>query len=381
MQSIASFEITATAPVNPIEEFGILSVHCQVWDLPKEHEVRLLRSKSSGDTLSISVKDIVMTSDERYFLAKRQLEGGSFVYFMSIMDVTREDEGKYMCKVYNTSKGSMIEIGEDSIDFEITYFPSDSELSCSSSTHENKLEFYAGIEITLMCSSEKANPPVSLEWRRTKPGHVYKVTQHERDASVYSELTITLEKRHSGTMFSCRATSKAFPGRMSTCHIGPITVLSNPDNISPDTPDYDNIDDIDDTIISVDTSSTREDTDVTIVHKSKDCHAYCSSSSLLFQWIVSTVVAASLAFIFFILGIILLIKYHRANIPSDYCSSRSLYATTRTERIYSELECKRQESQNSTSYMYLHHPKPLNQDIRETASVGNYDSSQNMGKN
>ncbi|XP_072047508.1 uncharacterized protein [Amphiura filiformis] len=381
--SLEAFKILATAPVNPIEEGGILSLHCQVWDLPKDNEVRLLRTLPSGDTLSISVNELVMvTEDDRYFLAKRQLDGGSFVYFMSVMDITQDDGGVYTCKVYNTTKGNMVQIGASSVDFRIEFFPSEPNPICSSSLQGN-LEFDAGTEITLKCTSEAAYPAVSLEWS-TGPDQVYNAEQEVQDTSVYSELTITLRKRHSNKMFLCTMTSKAFPGRKATCHIGPIQIISNPDDIYTDVPDYVNPKLDINNIISIDTPR-RGETDITVVQKPKDCKAFCSSSStIVFQWIVSTVVAAGLAFIFFIMGVVLLIKYHKTNVNSrPQYDSRSQYACARTERIYSELEGKQQESQNTASYMYLHHSKPLNQDIivRDTTTGGHYDGNQNVGKN
>ena len=371
---VRMFKMLASAPVNPIEETGILSVHCQVWDLPKSHEVRLHRTLPNGETTKISVDETVLAEDERYFLAKRQLDGASFVYFMSVMDVTREDAGDYTCKVYNTTAGEMSLLGSDSVNFGIIYYPSETDPVCKSSSKE-RLEFDAGAVVTLTCSSEKANPVVQLQWSRTGTDEVYDIQQEEEGDSVYSELKLTLHRRHNNAMFWCKVSSKSFPEEMATCHIGPFIVHSDPDDITTDIPEAGLITKITNDLTKH--SNGGKDTSVSTVQKPKDCRTFCSSSSsLVFQWIIATIVAAGLALMFFVIGIVLLIKYNNARTTT----TRSHYVPSRThDEIYSELEGKRPDN---TSYMYLHYTKPMNSELQiRDSPARQYDGNQNLGKN
>ena len=384
-QALSTFRIAATAPVNPIEYNGILSLHCQVWDLPKQNEVRIFRTIQNHDTERISLDEVVIMEDERVFLAKRQVEGGSFVYFMTIIDVKREDGGEYVCKVFNTSGGKVLEIGADSVRMGIVYFPSESDPACSMS--QEGFEFYAGTQVTMRCTSEKANPEVLLQWARTSgTDGVYDTEQRSNGANTYTELSVTLQKHHSSSIFLCTVSSRAFPGRLATCHIGPIRVISNPNDITTDLPD-DNNDKINNPD-SIDTLTPTDTPDYSRpgVHipepgvKTKDCDAVCSTSPAVFQWIVTTVITAGIAFIFFIIGIALIIRYNSVRTFRRSADHQFGGNATRTERIYSELDQKQQEN---ASYMYLQCKRPSNHDVivREMPGhTGHYDGNQNMGK-
>ena len=370
---VRMFRMLASEPVNPIEETGILSLHCQVWDLPKSHEVRLHRTLPNGETGKISVDETVLAEDERYFLAKRQLDGASFVYFMSVMDVTREDGGDYTCKVYNTTAGEMSLLGSETVNFGIIYFPTETDPVCTSSSSES-LEFDAGAVVTLTCTSEKANPVVQLQWSRTGEDKVYDIEQEEEGDYVYSKLKLTLQRRHNNAMFWCKVSSKSFPEEISTCHIGPFIVHSDPHEITTDIPEIDLIPKVTNGLIKH--PNDGQDTSVSTEKKPKDCRTFCSStSSLVFQWIVATIVAAGLALMFFIIGIVLLIKYNNAR-----TTTRSPYVPSRThDDIYSELEGKRPDN---TSYMYLHYTKPMNSELQiRDSPARQYDGNQNLGKN
>ena len=97
----AKTSIIATAPLKEVEEGAILSVHCQVTELEEGHEVTLYRIRDGQSVQRVSVGDILTQDEDRLFLATRQLGDGSTVYFLSVMEVTRSDQGTYRCQVFD----------------------------------------------------------------------------------------------------------------------------------------------------------------------------------------------------------------------------------------------------------------------------------------
>ena len=126
--TMASVETTieVTSPIERVVEGGILSVHCQVWNLESGHEVSIFRTVNTG-THRISLNgNVPQEVDSRIYLAVRQAHGGSKIYFLTIIEASKQDEGKYECKVINTI-GRVAQIAVDSIDLKVEYFPSDSD--------------------------------------------------------------------------------------------------------------------------------------------------------------------------------------------------------------------------------------------------------------
>ena len=339
-----------SAPVNPVDESGILSIHCHVWDLQKGHEVTLIRILSEGsERLSVN-SDVLSSVEDRVFVASRQLPDGSVVYFLSIIDVTKEDTGEYICKVLATS-GTSDELPSESIFIESTYFPAESDPVC---TPNAPLIVKEGGKWTFNCSSEAAYPIVSLGWERNGVArNSLEYTQYVNKNRVFSTLTLSISAMDNKAVFICKITSRAFPGRTRTCHVGPLTVQSDPNHHQQNTIPISNNDDITKPTLSSRTNPKdnnprgdggKDSTDFFGMEEvPEECRGICSSSAssstTVFFWVLATVVTATIALIFFVVCVTMLFKYnsmhdkdHRPYLPGQLTA----------EEIYSEVEQKRE---------------------------------------
>ncbi|XP_072046751.1 uncharacterized protein [Amphiura filiformis] len=315
----ADTTITATAPINPIQEGGMLAFHCRIYNLLQNHDVAITQKHGSG-SLRISYSEkILVDTDKRYFLAVRQLSDGSVVYFLSITDVTRAETGEYSCKVLDTV-GTVAEVGNDKVDIQVSYMPTDNYPLCA---YSEPLTIQAGTVVQYNCSSELGSPNITVHWSHTGPGFVPNARDYYSDNFVTSVLTLRPSLIDTGTMYICTIKSSVFTD-IKTCHIGPITVTGNSNDLtrhsqtiprlarSTEAPIFRNGNDNDKTI-------------------SSNCNEQCEEQeSSLFFWMISTVVAACVAFVLLILGIMLCIKirYRTVEPPQQYVR----------EDIYAELD-------------------------------------------
>ncbi len=324
--STAEVKLEAKLPVNPVKQGGFLSVYCQIWNIKEEYKVtisRNLRSKRLQTEMLSWGPDVL--GDERVLLALRTLEDGSAVYFLTILDVTREDEGTYVCKVRTLSGGEQI-IGTSSVDVTINYFPGESSPTCSPG---EPIVVTEGQEIVLNCSSTEGKPHVNFKWSKTP--------QHNRDSvlednvqshDTHSLLTFKPSHRDDNAIFVCTISSPAFPQRSRTCHIGPITVHRDLSKQSvPST-----------TLLA--TQKVRETHPNVILPtqaSSSSCSKVCSTwNTDVYYWIVSTVAFSIIAIIFIIVGFCLLVKYYKLSSSSVNTPQMRIYNDA--EDTYEKLE-------------------------------------------
>ena len=313
----ATTEITATVPVNPVPEGGMLAFHCRISNLEPNHDVAIAKTRGSMSLRISFAKKILLDDDTRYFLAVRQLGDGSVVYFLSITDVTREEAGQYSCKVLDMT--AVDEVAHDRVGVQVSYLPSDNYPLCA---NPESLTLKSGSSVSYNCSSELGSPNITVEWTRTGVGVVPKARDHYSDKYVTSVLTLQPTLADSGTVYICTITSKAFPDTKA-CHIGPITVTRNPNDVTGRRHH------------PMITRSTEPPPKFPAVDKTKTSASYCKEicddqEDSLFIWMIATVVAACVAFILLILGVMLCIKlkYRTIEPPPHYVK----------EDIYAELD-------------------------------------------
>ncbi len=339
--------IVATAPVKPVEEGGILALHCQIWSLESEEEVTIVK----GGSKRLSIDDVLASkADDRMYLAVRQLQDGSMVYFFTIMDVRREDEGEYACKIThpdNTNK----EI-ESSVTFRTKYFPSDSNPQCES-IDMSKVRI--GQTVTLSCSSDEGYPQVSIQWSQTKSEHSYKdmTTTTVRNGRVYSELTFKVSHKDVGSIFMCTVESDAFPEEKRNCHVGPLELeRKNPGMIIHDVITTSLLPSNNRPVSTLNPPDNDRKTSII----PQDCRELCSSYSLsLTYWTIGTIAAGVVALMLCIWVVILFIKFrnlHRTSKTGGYIAGRQL-----PEGIYSEVEANYRCNANNSMYITLEKKK------------------------
>ena len=217
---MAETTVKSTSPVNPLKQEGILSLHCQVFNLQKGQEVSIFY-QGNNQRKRLSLNDNVVDPDEeqRIFLAVRQLDGGSFVYFLSIITATISDAGKYSCTIMDTASEIPTLVASDSDDINVQYFPADIYPMCNPN---KQIRVHAGRTVSLNCSSQMGYPSVSLIW--TREGETLSSTLHTGENRVDSMLHFKPKLEDNRVIFVCTAQSEAFPDRTSSCHVGPITV-------------------------------------------------------------------------------------------------------------------------------------------------------------
>ncbi|XP_072046671.1 uncharacterized protein [Amphiura filiformis] len=355
--------VHARSPTLPVEEGGILSLHCEVSNLKTDqHEVTILRLTDSGATrltMGNSVNSDLV--DDRVFLAVRQLQAGSTVYFLTIIKATKEDEGEYVCKVIQEGI-STIDIAVSSAKLNIMYFPPDSDPECY--PKEPPTVSY-GEAITLRCSSESANPKVLLKW--INGDNVVSKNQTTIGDRQVSYMRII---PRNGDLFLCRVTSPAFPNRERDCHVGPINVIRDPSATS--STDDNNIPHIPE-LVPIVSPPANEDNEppVDIPKVVLDCEEDCRLlNTRSFYWIISTCVTGLFAVIFCIACIILLCKYHYQS-QRTYERGRCVSTRPHVQDIYSELDIKRCDNKE---YMVLSNNRrllpgpPRHPDVAQTES-------------
>ena len=348
-----------SAPVNPVEADGVVGLHCQVWNLKDGlEEVSILKG-----TNRLSLDELVTADGENTFVAKRQLTDGSLVFFLSMIGVTRETAGDYRCRVVNTGTAQVV--AYEDITLEVMYFPGDTDPICRSNT--KSLIVDEGSAIKLNCSSEIAVPSVEISWK--KPGTSddnLPASKEEINGRMSSILTIRPKASETGSVYLCEVTSRAFPKKLHTCHIGPISVKSKSNTNSRFT--------------EISTDSSRNEphppdsttaTAVSIMNADYVCNDICSSySSQKIYWILATAGATILALIFFVLVMTLCIKYHHLEEGSQSGYSYPRYPM---EKIYSEVESRRVDDR---VYMSLVKLKKQNENacLQEVTGDGRYHS-------
>ncbi len=368
--------VEVTAPVNPAEEDGIFSIRCQVKNLGQDQEVVMVRIPASGGkTERLTLEDKVVAQDDRMFLALRQLEDSSLVYFLSIMRVTKADAGEYRCAVYEDIDGSFVELkhARATVDAEIMYFPAESEPHCDLRGAYDTV-IMAGTELTLNCSSDMALPTVAITWSKGSPDSKVAADQISHNGKTYSVLKVTPKNADTNLVYLCTISSTAFPERTSTCHVGPFTILPNP-NLPPD-----EVDDNDDDKVGKNSPTLND------VHSGGDdenepkrgsnndlldagavtnaCAQECPyTDSTAFYWVIATVVAAILAIFFLIIGIVILLRYCR--LQEERKVEYTIARQRNDQQIYAELDSRRGEK----VYMYLDkNPKTCTEPLNYTST-------------
>ncbi|XP_072047502.1 uncharacterized protein [Amphiura filiformis] len=337
--------IRTTAPVSPVEEGAILSIHCEVFSLEENHQVVLYRL-NNGKTTTLSYGEgVAHDVDERVFLAVRQQIDGSTVYFLSIMDVSRNEGGEYFCKVMNVAAIMPSSTPVSSISLDVTFFPSDVDPVCSP---KEPPVVNIGDVITLNCSSAKAYPTVAIGWTRTGNDESLMSTQTDVGKRVYAVLKVTVRASDNKAVYLCGITSQSYPTRKQTCHVGPLVVLGvKDDDIAPPTWPKSTEKDIFKPVRPIHNPEPKPNDPIDL---STECSDICvASESSLFFWVIATCVAGILAFVFLIVGIFLFIKFSR--LPGEM--NETYISTTHhpVDKVYDELETRRLEHQSM--YMSL----------------------------
>ncbi len=342
--SKSTTRIVAKAPVKPVKEGEILSLHCQVWDIPENHVVTVARRIGGSDENMSWGKGVVQGVNDRTYLAVRQLRDGSSVYFLTITEVTKKDEGIYQCQVVH--QGSFNVSGKHSVHIPIQYFPEEKP-KCA--PQDLPMRYTEGKNINLTCSSVTGYPRVKISWVRSGVDITALSTQTEgEDGITRSSLSFTLTEKDDDAVFMCLVTSSAFRGRENRCHVGPITVEPNPD------PNWEYKPGRDITLSPppvithppIIPQPPNKKPPKNVGQQPEDCTDVCRSPPTVKYWILACSAAGALALIFLISVMVLLIKYCQSASKETQTSQRRKGKNLKhhtTDEIYTELEYHRDQ--------------------------------------
>ena len=297
--------VIAEAPVQPVKQGAVLSFYCKVSNLDESiHEVTISRQTANQKERLSYNKGILDDVDERVFLALRLLEDGSSVYFLTITNVMISDEGRYSCKVMQSSDDADIVVARGSADILVQHFPEETYPICSSSLSTRSVK--EGTRITLNCTSEEGFPVSTITWTRNGFSSPYNVEQVRKDGKIEVVLSMILSRHDDEAIFMCKLHNDAFPEKGQLCHIGPLNVIpsSNSVDSQPNVPEV---------VATKPPAATMPEFDFPhLEEQPHDCRNMCPLfSSPTTYWIIATVAALLVAIIFFVIAITIAIKLHR----------------------------------------------------------------------
>ncbi len=367
ISTMAKTQVEVRTPLTNVKEGDMLSVICQVWNAADDHKIMISRKtdESSGMEQITWDQDVQSGVDDRVFLATRRLEDGSYIYFMSIIDIVKEDSGLYYCKVIQMEP-KLEEIDAAWIPVDVNYFPTSNYPTCSPPSGTILLTI--GTSFLVNCSSEIGYPSVDLQWFKSRKEPLSNTRTYNVSGLVVSELLIRGSPKFQGAVLACELRSPAFPGRAEVCHVGPIQVVtSNGKPLPPLTPEIRTPSED----VAIQPTSPRSLVPIYTTDPDQ-CSEVCPSTlaSPVMYWILATVFIGLIALIFMLITLMLAAKVCRS--PSE--RNRQYIRNTHkraVEELYEKLECRRDDQ---TVYMSLQRPrKPDNLVVlRDSDLEGNY---------
>ena len=333
-RDVIAVRVSVMGVINPVKQGGLLSVSCEVRDFNNDDQVTIFRQRKDGRTQVLSVnEDILSSVDDNVFLATRHMADGAVIYFLTITQVSTEDEGEYSCKVSTVLE--LLAIGK--VNVTVYHFPDEASPEC----HPGNLpRLQVGSILTMNCTSVAGNPVVDMEWSQSD-NVISSTPVMISDGKVFSEIRVRISKGHQNSIFICSITNPEFPSLKSTCHVGPVQVISNSDNENqfPDSVSAE----ISPSLVSYTLPPhhpTHSLTDVQVVKDvTEQCRDYCAANNRNpLQWKIATLIAVASAAVFLICGIFLFVLLKTI----DKNNSPPMYNETlqQREQLYTELNQK-----------------------------------------
>ncbi|XP_023117529.3 carcinoembryonic antigen-related cell adhesion molecule 1 [Amphiprion ocellaris] len=145
-------QLKANASITVLEPISNVTLNVNQTELMEfNSSAELTCSVSSGSSFSYLWMN---GSSEVSATGRLQLtDGGST---LTVVNVTRYDQGPFRCCVFNPVSNS----SSDSVNFTISYGPDNMALTVNG---QNTTSFSAGSNLTILCSSQ-SNPPAQLQW-------------------------------------------------------------------------------------------------------------------------------------------------------------------------------------------------------------------------
>ncbi len=220
---IEATTVEVTVPVVPIKVGDILPLQCQIENMKDNYKVKIQRViNGRPEEITSDLTYQSSSVSHRVFLTKRPLPGKTYVYFMTIVDITKLDTGSYSCKVYDFSTGEYVKVAEDSINVDVYSLPDPVYPQCQNTPADmNNVD--ENTEIRLMCLSSKGVPTVNLQWKTYENVH-FVSREKEQDDTVSTEISFRMTNIYDGVVFICEMTNTGFQDFVRTCQVGPVNM-------------------------------------------------------------------------------------------------------------------------------------------------------------
>ena len=336
--------VEAASPIADVLEGGMLSIHCVFYNLdPQNHIVFIIRN-INGNRERLTWNDGLVpgVQDERVFIASRQLGGGGeYAYFLTVIEVSGDDSGEYTCQIVTKSALAMID--ESSVTINVMHFPK-TDPTCNL---QNPPPVYIGDVIAMNCTVGRTHSTISVKWIRTSTKEqMESKSKIDESGQTFAELTFQSTLQDVAAVFICEVTSPYFPAEKLKCHVGPLSLAVDPSKQEED------INSIENSLTVTPNKNLNIETPKTM----ESCKATCSVyKSPAMYWIIGTIISCFLAFVFFIVAVVLCIKLSAIPSPPEF--GETLYSLQPPEDIYAQLEGR---VEGSRLYMTLERPKKAN---------------------
>ena len=334
----ADVQVSISTPLDNVVAGGILVVQCQVWNTPDNFAVYIFRVSNGVADQITNEKEIVRSSERlNMFLAKRSMASGSVTYFITVIDVSANDEGKYTCKVMDLSK--LTYVAEDSINVNIYSYPANMYPICTSVPNQ-PIASRVHDTLTLKCTSENGVPSVQMKWINIKSSRDVSAQSITEDNLLHAEASVSIDETLQGAVFTCELSSTGFPDWKRTCMIGPIIVKS---------PRLEGLD-------GFTTSKTISKNAEEIKNKlfQSNCKECSTDDMLQFYLTIAIAFTGFLAIMFLASTIILCYKYHHISTVTRREHTRVLAPQQSIEPVYVSLQ--RRSVNADREYMTLEDP-------------------------
>ncbi len=328
--------VDITIPVQPVIVGGILALQCQIQNMENRYTVKMFRvvTDRTEEITSGMTYHHRSTLGQRVFVTQKSMQVRNTVYFMTIVNLSVMDSGKYICKVYDLSTdGEYIKIADDSIDIDVYYLPDAKYPQCSSYPADTQ-NMHENTNVRLQCVSPKGIPTVNLRWKDYTNQKLFPYNQDTDDVDemVFSDVYFRTASSHNKAVFVCEMTSPGFPNFIRTCQIGPITIQRNievkhPVTLPPRIPITENV------------KSKTEASD--------KCNTECSTADkyIVLYLSVATIGAGMLSLVFLTTTIIWCCKYSK--ISADARAQRNMANGDGSEPVYVSLQTRPDNDQNA----------------------------------
>ena len=341
-------EVDASLLMEPVTLGGVMAFQCRIRNMREEYSVDFVRFHN-GRIEPITSRTAYQESSlqNRVFLASRVFPDRTHVYVLTLVDVSYDDEGEYLCSVQHTSRQGTSTIATGTINIDIYSYPMEIYPYCES-VPSQPITLYVGNKIVLSCTSEKGNPVAELKWSCTD-SNVQIIPRNTSTAGmVSSEVTLISDMSYHGAVFTCHLSSPGFPNRERSCHIGPI-IMHNLDNVIIKQP-----------VIAADTG--RDQIVNHNIHVSNTgCNSDCSpeDEDIVLYLTIGTIGASILCILFLTTTIIFCYKYH--SISTEALEAmRTVPINDGSDPVYVSLQRRQEYDRNSICSTYMTVEDPNN---------------------